>query len=99
MNLYKRKIELVQVYTFDELVQYAQEHSEAPHWHFEWNGFRFTHESDECYLMTRIGGTWEPKLVTPTDVLVSYPDGFMYPYPKVLFNRAYERFFSAPCPN
>lgn len=45
------KKEEVDVFTFNELAQFAKENSNPPHWSFTFMELPITHENDECYLV------------------------------------------------
>lgn len=89
MRKYKRVREVVDVATFEEVVEYAKENSDAPHWSFQLAGCPITHENDECFLL---GPQGDGKILkfTPNDVLVIVKVGVIYPYPKEIFVRLYE---------
>ena len=58
MAKFKMKPMIVEVMTFDELVQYGLTQTENVYnnmpWSFEYMGVPITHETDDCYI---IGGT------------------------------------------
>lgn len=39
------------VFSFDEIQSWAKENTPAPHWAFEFAGFQFSHEDDNCYIV------------------------------------------------
>ena len=81
MSLYRKKSELVEAITFDELVEYGKKNggnivSGMP-WSFTYMGRAITHENDNCYLVCLPRGTGR---FERGEVLVTEANGAMNSY-------------------
>ena len=91
MKKYRKKPVVVNVMTFDEMVQHGIENAEnlvdGVPWSFEINGHRVTHENDKCYLLLTLEGVYH---MTPKDMLIIGVKGEIYPCKKDIFKLTYE---------
>ena len=89
-KLIQKEIEAI---TFDDLVEYGKNNGanifNGMPWSFEYNGRPVTHENDKCYLIPTMEGG-EHFRFTPEHVLITEPDGGMYPLKKDVFDKIYE---------
>lgn len=88
---YRKKPVVIEAITFDEFVEYGKKHADSfvndVPWHFEYNGWEVTHETDKCYLIPTLEGIHK---FTPDDMLITGVNGEIYPYKKDIFEKTYE---------
>lgn len=76
MPKFKRKSEIIEVMTFDELVEHGRANGanivNGMPWCFKFHGYGVTHENDECYL---IASRTEVIEMTPDHLLIILENG------------------------
>jgi len=91
MKIYKKKPVEVEVWTFEEFVEYGKANCRRSvmgmPWAFKFQGHQITHENDNCYLMPTLEGFYN---FTPNDVLIIGVKGEIYPCKKDVFAMTYE---------
>ena len=89
---YRTKTIIIEAITFDELIEYGITQGEnvvsGMPWSFKYNGHSVTHESDECYLISSLKGTF---CFTIHEMLITRINGEMYSCNIKIFEATYER--------
>lgn len=82
----KKTLAEVQATTFNELVKFGTQNSEAPYFEFKWNGVTITHHHDECYLVSK-----DKKYISfePWQILLINGESIISTLPKEDFNDQY----------
>ena len=88
---FRKKPEVVEAITFDELVAHgiatgANIVNGMP-WSFSYAGHPITHENDRAYCIPTLEGTM---LMTPDDMLITGVKGEIYPCKRDIFAATYE---------
>jgi hypothetical protein len=91
MARYQTKRTELTAITFQELVEHGRAQGVPLYngmpWSFTYGGQPITHESDTCYLIPTPLGTMK---LTPADLLVTDPQGQIYPCQATVFLTTYE---------
>lgn len=92
MAQYRKKPDMIEAITFDELVQHGIASGgnivDGMPWAFHYSGLPVTHESNDCYhITTREGGL---RRMTREDMLITDAKGDVYPFRKDIFDGMYE---------
>lgn len=91
MARYRKKPVEVEAITFDELVEHGRVSAVSSNngvpWAFDYNGHRITHETDDCYLIPTLEGTFE---FIRGDMLITGVKGEIYPCKPDIFAATYE---------
>lgn len=92
--IYIKKSLKVEARTFEEFVQYGRDSGAAiinnMPWHFNYEGYPVTHETDNCYLIIR--ANCHDLHFTSTD-MIYIKDGIVCVLPAQMFNSLYEPSF------
>lgn len=89
---FRKKPEVVEAITFDELVAHgiatgANIVNGMP-WSFSYAGHPITHENDRAYCIPTLEGTM--MMMTPDDMLITGVKGEIYPCKRDIFAATYE---------
>lgn len=88
---YRKKPVVIEAITFDEFVQFGRDSGavivKGMPWHFQYEGYGISHETDTCYLIPTLEGTMN---FTPDDMLITGVKGEIYPCKKDIFDATYE---------
>ena len=92
MAKYRKKPVVIEAITFTELIEYGKVNCanivKGMPWAFRYNGYPVSHETDECYIITTMGGTLYMK---PTDMLITGFSGEIQICKLNLFRKIYEK--------
>lgn len=93
MKYIERKQPVTEAITFNEFVEYGRAIPDVNivdgmPWEFSYKGCLVTHENDECYLIDTTHG---PVEFTPGDMLLTHPDGEIFPCKKEKFVKLYRK--------
>ena len=88
---YRKKPVVIEAITFDEFVQFGRDSGavivKGMPWHFQYEGYGISHETDTCYLIPTLeGNLWARK----HDWIIRGVKGELYPCKPDIFEATYE---------
>jgi hypothetical protein len=91
MGQYRKKPEVIEAITFDELVEYGKANganivNDMP-WSFNYKGQHITHENDDCYIIPTLEGSMK---FMRGEMLITGVKGEIYPCKPDIFAATYD---------